>query len=669
MGQQHRRAGAAPLAVATVSNAVGMRAKRMVRPLTVVSLLAGLVCGAAAAPEAFPVPTAEVRFTIAEQIWSAKVPTSPSGDAWLDGPLVHEFRSIVAPKNAQGEGHPFLRVYFDVRVYQDRATRLDVTVENVLDLDMAKTVTYEVQILAEGKTLFERKRVDHFYLTRWRQVFDLGYTPAEVRPDLAPFHAAKALPPYLSHAYPSARRAEGPRFDILKSADLNPNMPAHGGRVELGPYPDWAASYLVHRTASERDYMLRNGELAGSWPVHVREVDGSLVSIDKRPDFWFDVRAEDKPHGKPMPPFPYGPAPKFPQSPLIPDNAHVPSLAYIPYLMTGERYYMDEMAFWADYAIQATYQDEQNNFRHRGQGLMYCMEVRGFAWALRNIADAAAYLPDGHPLKKHFADKVANNLEWLDKHQAQHQTALGPAWFLVHGRIDFREDKIRLPLWQYNYLAWAVERANQHGFAGGMRWSEAIARFQLSLFTSPEYNRQNATPYRLRVGEASEAELQFEQPYKLARDKEIHFYPTLRELAAKTFETREEVRPIQGYYGVDARLMLLIGLRHGWQGAAEAYAWLNGLLRNDLARRQGWAIAASQSSPPTVPLPVYYLGAGWTTFGLALPQGVFKDALQVATLPTQTDVKTCWPDGSIRFAVVTVAAPRSDYYRLYPISH
>jgi hypothetical protein len=44
---------------------------------------------------------------------------------------------------------------------------------------------------------------------------------------------------------------------------------------------------------------------------------------------------------------------------------------------------------------------------------------------------------------------------------------------------------------------------------------------------------------------------------------------------------------------------------------------------------------------------------GWATFGLALPQGGATGGVQVGSIPTQTDVKTRWSDGSIRYAVVT----------------
>ena len=61
-------------------------------------------------------------------------------------------------------------------------------------------------------------------------------------------------------------------------------------------------------------------------------------------------------------------------------------------------------------------------------------------------------------------------------------------------------------------------------------------------------------------------------------------------------------------------------------------------------------------------LATYQLGRGWATFGLALPQGAARGAVAVGTLPTQTDVKTRWPDGSIRFAVVTARALGAEYH-------
>src|SRR3954469_2982365 len=58
------------------------------------------------------------------------------------------------------------------------------------------------------------------------------------------------------------------------------------------------------------------------------------------------------------------------------------------------------------------------------------------------------------------------------------------------------------------------------------------------------------------------------------------------------------------------------------------------------------------------------LTAGWAPFGQGGPPGVATAALPVGSLSTQTDVKSRWPDGSIKFAIVTVKVPSSDSYAI-----
>ncbi len=72
-------------------------------------------------------------------------------------------------------------------------------------------------------------------------------------------------------------------------------------RPELAPYPDWTARYLVHKNPTQRTFVLANGDLSGSWPIHVRERERSTtsgvgseryVSLDQRPNIWYDLRAQ-----------------------------------------------------------------------------------------------------------------------------------------------------------------------------------------------------------------------------------------------------------------------------------------------------------------------------------------------------------------------------------------
>src|SRR3954452_24140237 len=64
------------------------------------------------------------------------------------------------------------------------------------------------------------------------------------------------------------------------------------------------------------------------------------------------------------------------------------------------------------------------------------------------------------------------------------------------------------------------------------------------------------------------------------------------------------------------------------------------------------------------PIATVGLTSGWATFGQAVPQGAAAAALKVGTLTTQTDVKSRWADGSIKFALVTVSVPSAGSYAI-----
>ncbi len=548
-----------------------------------------------------PVPSAAVILTIAGVSYTATLPAAVATDAWLHGPLVREARSVITPVASTGTAHPFLRVNFDTRIYNDGKARVDVSVENLLDKTGATTVTYDATITIGGQAVFVKTGVQHFYLTRWRKVFEAGTTPlARVTPDLGPFNVAKALPPYLSLVSNVVNTPSGSNYDILKPGALLMNMPAHGGRPELAPYPDWTARYLVHRDPVQRSFVLANGDLSGSWPVHVREAETStsgvgterMVSLDNRSTIWYDSRAQgsglDYVKGSPMPIREYGSLTPGPgQSPLIPDTAHQPSIAYVPYLLTGDRYYAEEMAFWANYSMMRTY--PQNGVRG-SQGILAYNEVRGFGWALRNMVDAAAYYPDASPVRAYLSQKVISNLQWLDTY-ANAQGASNPFKILWLNKRP--EGAQYISMWEQNYLAHAIDRANRQGFPGGTAHRDAIAKFQLTLFTSdPEYPRAQGAPYVVAVGTPS--------------GSSFIYYTSMSQIWNAT---RGQERPFAGYYGPEARINLMMGVASGWAGAQSAYDYLWPFIGvgslPDLAQRAGWAVDyyPNSTTPPPPPPP------------------------------------------------------------------
>src|SRR5262249_55184561 len=151
---------------------------------------------------------------------------------------------------------------------------------------------------------------------------------------------------------------------------------------------------------------------------------------------------------------------------------------------------------WADYAMLRTYPGDGV----RGSaGILENNEVRGWGWALRNIADAAAYYPDASPVKAYLAEKVVSNLQYLEAFADAQASGSNPFQILfVNRRPDGGQ---YISLWEQSYVAHAIDRANQHGFAGALGVRDAIAKFHLGLFTNePDYPRPQAGAYLIAVG-------------------------------------------------------------------------------------------------------------------------------------------------------------------------
>jgi hypothetical protein len=509
------------------------------------------------------VPSASVTLSIRGTRYTASLPASPGSDRWMNGPLAMEWRRVVAPA-AGGTAHPFLRVLFDTRAFADGATRLSVTVENVLNQTGATTTTYDATITINGKTRFSRTSVAHYYLTRWRKRFGVGFTPSTVMPDVRPFNRSKAIPAFNPVVKLDPRvDTIGSNFDILQSGAVDPIMGSHGGRGELAPLPDWTARYLVKKNATQGQFVMANGDLAGSWPIHLREpANGQpaglgsehLVSVDQEPNAVLASNGSGI-KGSPMPMSEYGSGIPGPgQSPLAPSNAHVPSLAYVPYLLTGDRYYAEEMAFWANYGMLAT-------SGHGTAGLLVGNEVRGFGWVMRNMAEAAAYYPDASPVKAYLTQKVINNLNWLNRYANSLKVASNPlrivyAWT----RYDRPEGPHYFAHWENNYLAYGIDRAIKLGFATGNAYRDAANNLQLRFFTSaPDFPRFQGAPYAIPYG-------------TLNADNSVTFFTTMAQFKPGAIAAH---RDFAGYYGPEARLSLMEARERGRAGAQGAldYLW------------------------------------------------------------------------------------------------
>jgi len=504
----------------------------------------------------------------------------PEAKTWLAGPVATEWLLNGTLREPNGTADPDLRVQFHVRAYAGcQAIRVSVVVENCLDT-WAGNIGYDVAIRLgkQSQMVYEKREVHHRRLSRWRKDFWWPAVPAQADavPELAYLCASGALPNYdRSIVIPeqtldalAARWSQNSETDILGSGSLTKYMPTTGGRPEIGPYPNWTVQYLLSMDPRVKAIVLGNGELAGSWPIHVRNArTGRILTLDQRPKFWLNGYRDgdrERPLWQPdrTPPPPQR-TPDGKQHPyyLTPDVAHMGSYAYVPYLLTGDFYYLEEAYLWGNYALLAQWPVP----RQDGRGIM-SDQIRGNAWGLRNIADAAFVAPDGDPEAGYFAEKIRNNLAELTAKM------LGPPEYNAMGFWGVRtvEDaRIQNPAnprwlitapWEHDFLIWSLHHLTELGFTEAAAPRDFELRWRVGVFTHPdEFNPLLGAPYRMAVGE-------------LGPDQKPLFYENWKKLGeenAKLTKLPDSPKPRLAY-DYSAYLALVCGVDAGFPQAADA---------------------------------------------------------------------------------------------------
>ena len=504
----------------------------------------------------------------------------PEAKTWLAGPVVTEWLLAGTLLCKDGTPDPDLRVQFHVRAYaRCKAVRVSVVVENCLDT-WAGNIGYDVAVLLgrPGRVVYEKKNVDHRRLSRWRKDFWWPAAPpqADVIHDLASLSASGALPNYdrslvipeKTLAASAAQWSKSGETDIMGSGSLCKYMPTTGGRSEIGPYPNWTVEYLLSMDPRAKAIVLGNGDLGGSWPIHVRSgKTGRILTLRERPKFWLNgYRAEDKerplwqPDRKPPPPQRTADGKEHPYY-LSPDVAHMGSLAYVPYLVSGDFYDLEEAYFWANYALLAQWPVPRQDAR----GIM-SDQIRGDAWGLRNMADAASIAPDGDPEGPYFDARIHNNMAEMTAKMYGPPEYNKLGFWGIRTVADARIGDAANPRWmitapwEHDYLIWSLHHLTELGYADAAKPRDFELRWQVGAFTHPrEFPPLLAAPYRMVVGE-------------LGPDQKVVFYENWRKLG----EENAKLTPIPKTgktrlaYDYSAYLALVCGVDAGFSKAADA---------------------------------------------------------------------------------------------------
>jgi len=459
--------------------------------------------------------TSDVQVTYEGVQYSASLATAlaaPKPVSWLSGAVVNEWIVSAPLMSAAGVAHPRFTASFAVRWYPAlKQARVDAIVENTMTFKASHNMKYDVNVNVAGRSIYAKDGLMHMHHTRWHQSawWDGARTPAiHVRPNVAYLIASKAVSNYDQSIKPTeamlatmGNQLTADNTGPMKIGLVVPAMGGTGGRPDLGPLPMWSVSYLLSLDMRARNAMMAVADGSGSWSIHMRdEKTGFPLRVDN--DAYKNTSTHMNLANK-------GPLPvprcanndkKLCGSPYTQDTAHQPSMAYLPYLLTGDYYYLEELLFWA--ASNPLETDPSNS--GYGQGLVRWQQVRGQAWSLRTLGHAAYITPDAHTLKDYFVKQLDNNLKF---YHATYVTG-NPNQLGVYDGSGTGSFKVAASApWQDDFLTWSFGYLVELGFDKALPILQWKAKYPVGRMTTPGFCWIQASAYHMEFRPSATAPL------------------------------------------------------------------------------------------------------------------------------------------------------------------
>ena len=381
---------------------------------------------------------------------------------WLRGPVVTqvmvEDRSTTLSQDIGWDSNKSLHPWFVLTFYNGwQGVKAEYIMENCWTTKL-EDISYSV-VLKAGSSLgqvYSKGTFPHLARSRWHKTFWSGATPGTLKIDYnLPYMVySKVLPNYdltksggksavagIVNAFTSTDQG-----DIMGHGQYAQGFGNTGGRPELGLIETWALQYLYTFDPSVKNVLLGNGDVSGHVPIHFREsqtsgggqscassrcfdagktVDGfgRVVSIDARPTMntMFGDRSTAADTITPVGAakcngdWYAGCTTTYDGSAVnkwTPDLAHQAAFGFVPYLITGEYYWLEELQFWAAADVAASGYTCWIYGRCGTWGIIHegSVQFRGVSWAMRNLAHAAFLAPDNSPESAYFNEKMRYNL-------------------------------------------------------------------------------------------------------------------------------------------------------------------------------------------------------------------------------------------------------------------
>ena len=403
---------------------------------------------------------------------------------WQAGALVAQGR-VALP--VTGVAVTSLRLVADIALLADGACAVDVWLRN--DGAMRPgggRVTYALRVVLDGAEVLATDTMLQHQYTGWGRLLHSGPLPPLVRHDAAYLARAGAVARYnlatgvdeaLLAGMAAAVRAPGWSVP-LGARGITQQMGMGGARADIGPATQSQAIWLMTGDARAAAYVIGQAEAAGAIPWHFWDAAaGGWMDTARWPGLWTDGRG--------------GPPPGGLAQPIAADtgwsiaSSHQPDLSTVPYLLTGRRAFLDGLQAQACWNVLGQWPGTRGSPTPRqpaeGVNLSRGNQVRGAAWALRQLDNAAWASPDDDPQAPWLRATAAANWGWLKAQLPRWTASQGEAHGWIPGEYGIPG---LLPPWQQDYFASTAAATARRGNADATAVLAWMGNFLAGRFLS-----------------------------------------------------------------------------------------------------------------------------------------------------------------------------------------
>lgn len=430
-----------------------------------------------------------------------------STDLWLSGPLAVQARAYVVASNPASLANvtvnsslpPLMRIAIDLTAYADGTVLADVCVANDSFATLLSAVpggnayggtqAYTATLTLNGSVAFTSAALVHNALEDW--AWEAGTVPhlvncsqdltLQVVHNPTDFIEAQAVIPY-DCTVGAGSDGNGTLFatdaqTIVSSAGfaqpmanpgnvVNTNMPMVGVSYPnsgVGPNCFWQMWWFTTQNYSFYGAGLEAAKVNGFVPWHMwnpntgrywsnADSPGLVARQSRYYDQWGQT----------------GFAPSYVPTATAEnfwsiDGEHYPDLVYIPYLLTGRRYFLDQLVAAALYmqqsdtdALKGYYAPVPGQVLYFTQGLT----CRTQGWGFRHSLYAAYACPDGAADKTWFRKVLDNNLFWVLGSLQFYQSFQGACYGWLPANYG---NHAEIAPWQDDYTLYVVQLAATMG--------------------------------------------------------------------------------------------------------------------------------------------------------------------------------------------------------------